>query len=299
MLPTLLGYLLAHAILFGPPHYMQARPMPKTKSATVRFTVVDGLGSKLADARVESFTNQKGGPELAKEFHVDRFRDLKASGVPYGDYILRVLAAGFPELERPVHISDPDVRLDVCVRTASVHIVLDYDLAGTSAEFKVESFKSRDDGADLVSRFQHGTGTKIPYGPYDLAVFAHLGTGSRRVDVFQPETWVIVGPETYGETEVLAPRKPFTGTVENISPEDEPVFVRLMGIYFNYSLDDRVAVKGTSGTFTLVGFEPYGRYLLLTIGKKGILDIRPFDITQTSPIVIKLHGETTTPTEQH
>jgi len=89
------------------------------------------------------------------------------------------------------------------------------------------------------------------------------------------------------------------GRVENIQPGDEPVFVRLMGTYFCYSLDAKVSVTGTTGTFQLVGDEPYGRYLLLTVGSKGILDIRECDINQEGPIVIKAHSLENVPKTEH
>jgi hypothetical protein len=49
----------------------------------------------------------------------------------------------------------------------------------------------------------------------------------------------------------------------------------------------------------LAGDDPYGKYLLLTIGKNGILDVRPFDTDLKGPIVIKLHEKEDGSKEQH
>jgi len=251
--------------------------------------VSDGLGSTLPSAHLDSFKNKGTGAELAGAFHLDRFGELAAVDVPYGEYALMVSAEGFPEAERPIKVADLDVRLTVTMRSATVHLVRDADLAGDWSKSRVVSFTDLAGDLELAPHFDGMTATRIPYGVYELQVFDRLGRARRRVDVFQPEVWVIFGPETYGELDVLGPRKVITGTIQNIRQEDTPIFVRLMGTYFNYSLDDKVTITGSSGTFTLAGNEPYGKYLLMVIGKNGVLDLTEFDINQSAPLLIELH----------
>ena len=167
--------------------------------------VFDGLGGMITDAQVRSFKNHDSGTDLAHHFHLDRFQRLAATAVPYGDYLLRVSAKGFSDAERSVHVAANDVSVNICVRTATVHLLLDFDLSGRQSEVTVNSFVNRDGDFDLASHFQDKLGLKIPYGTYDLQVFHHLGYARRRVDVFQPEIWVILGIETYGESEALGP----------------------------------------------------------------------------------------------
>jgi len=299
MINLLLAFCLSQAAMFAAPHSATIPPHHQGASANVRIRVFDGLGGIITNAQVKSFKNLESGVELASHFRLDRSQELGATSVPYGDYELKVSAAGFPEAERPVHVAATDVNVGICVRTATVHLVLDFDLPGTSTAFRVDSFVNRDGDFDLASHFQDKLGLKIPYGTYDLQVFHHLGYARRRVDLFQPEVWVILGIETYGESEALGPRTTFAGRIENIQPGDEPLFVRLVGTYFSYSLDAKVSVTGTSGTFQLVGDEPYGRYLLLTVSSKGILDIREFDPNQDTPIVVRLHGPENVRKAQH
>jgi hypothetical protein len=152
---------------------------------------------------------------------------------------------------RVVRVATAEV--PVSAKTATVHLVPDFDLVGAWADFRIDSFRSRDEDLNLAARFQGRTATKIPYGIYDLRISHRLGLARRRVDVFQPDVWVIFGIETYGESAARGPRNVFTGTIENINPDDEPVFVRAMAAYFDYSLDGKVTVKGRSGTFYLGG----------------------------------------------
>jgi len=257
--------------------------------ATVRVETVDGLGGKVTDAKIVSFKNQKNGHDLAKSFHVDRFLDSTASGVPYGRYDLRVQAPGFPEADRIVDVLGPEVSVEVCVRTATVHLVSAVDLDQAFTGLRVNSFKSREDNLDLAGQFRGGTASKIPYGVYDLWADHPLGSAHRRVDVFQQEVWVIVGLEVYGELpEHRAPGRTISGRIENITAGDEPLYVRLVGIYVGFSIDDKVRVAGSSGTFTLAGLNPFAKFFLITVGRRGILDVRQLDTSQTNPIVVDL-----------
>ncbi|MGD0842385.1 MAG: hypothetical protein ABSA32_14630 [Candidatus Acidiferrales bacterium] len=89
-----------------------------------------------------------------------------------------------------------------------------------------------------------------------------------------------------GEHDYLGPSQVLAGTVNHLNPDEEPVHVRLVGIYLDYEIDDRVKVSGTTGTFSLAGNNPGGKFLLVTTGRKGVLDIREIDIPAKSPVII-------------
>lgn len=272
------------------------------KTATVSFFVDDAMGHPdLQRGVVKSFKNLKTGRDLAARFHLNRMLEPEARKIPFGHYDLVFAQPGFPDLERPVDVLQSDVDVELCVTTATVHIVpILYSASGRYMDFeaKVASFKGDDFGLDLASRFKKNTVTNVPYGTYDLRVEnKYFYTIERKVDVFQPEVWVLIQPilddlgdRTLGTTMTLS------GTIKNLDPTDEPIYVRLVNIfpdsmYTAAAGDTKVIVSGNSGTFTLAVALSRGTYTLVTFGRSGILDFRKVEITdlyRQNPIVIDL-----------
>lgn len=270
------------------------------KTATVSFFVDDAMGhSDLQRGVVKSFKNLKTGRDLAARFHLNRMLEPEAHKIPFGHYDLVFAQPGFPDLERPVDVLQSDVDVQLCVTTATVHIVPILPLSGKYADFeaKVASFKGDDYGLDLASRFKKNTVTNVPYGTYDLRV-ENQGFYSieQYVDVFQPEVWVLIRP-ILGTVEesTLGPAVILSGTIKNLDPAEEPIYVRLVSIFpdrlYTAAADTKVAVSGNSGTFTLAGVLSPGSYSLVTFGRSGILDFRKVGVTapyRQNSIVIDL-----------
>ena len=85
-----------------------------------------------------------------------------------------------------------------------------------------------------------------------------------------------------------AAKRVVSGTIKNFDKSEEPVYVRLTGLYLDYVIEDRLDVSGNSGTFTLAGDTPEGEFLLITIGRTRVLDTREIKIPQNNPLVIDL-----------
>lgn len=276
--------------------------LPLTRSARVSFGVVDGLGrGNLRGGTVKSFKNLKTGRDLAKHFHLNRFLWQEATGVPYGSYDLKFDQPGFPERERPVQVAQHEVDFEVCVRTATVHIVPVYTFGKYSdLEAEVKSFKNDEYALDLASSFKRNTATNVPYGTYELRVEnPAFFTVKQQADVFQPEVWVLIQPIVGSvESTFPAPTVTLSGTVKNLDPDEEPIYIRLVDVFpgtaFSAAVDTRVAVSGNSGTFTLTGTPSSGEYSLVTFGRSGILDFRRIEVTEdfTRSIVIDLGRNT-------
>ncbi|HSS97773.1 MAG TPA: hypothetical protein VLK33_12120 [Terriglobales bacterium] len=265
-------------------------------TAVVRVTIIDSPGGRLEGGKVAHFKNRATGQDLASRFHLDRFLDQAAAGIPFGKYDVIITQPGFPASERPVEVFKQEIALQVCVRTATVHLV---DLGplntSSSIETLVSSFRNRVDEYELASRFKNGVADNVPYGTYDIRVSKRYATPlERRVDVFQPDVWIVTSLQLspISLPEYRAPANVVAGRLENIDPADATLYVSLVGIHSNFRIDDRVSVTGTSGTFSLAGFNPSGDFLLLTYGSKGILDIRCVQLPTKTSIVVDLGTHT-------
>jgi hypothetical protein len=291
---NLITYGLACISLLGTARSVNADPSPKQGTATISITVVDGLGNRLKGGEIRSFRDQKTSRDWSKNFHLDSSLDYAASGIPYGHYDLLVHQADFGDVEMPVDISRAEVFLEACMRKANVHIVaLDSFGNPDLGAIKVDSFRDDANDSDLAGHFEGNEGTKIPYGIYELGASAK---GSfpvrRRVDVFQPEVWVVIGLGLADALpEFLAPTWSLNGTIYNIPLDEMPLYVKLSPIYTDYSADAKVEVSGTRGTFRLAGADPWGKFALITIGKTGVLDIRVIDIRANSSVNLDLKQE--------
>lgn len=175
---------------------------------------------------------------------------------------------------------------------ATVHIVVVDGFGRDLGEAKVDSFKNTDSGQDFSRHFRGNVSKDIPYSVYQVRV--HISgyfSGQVTAQVFQPDVWVVVGLR-YGEELPIypAPRLQLTGAVKNIDPGEQPVYIRLVAVYSNFMMDTRVNVLGRSGTFTLAGVIPDGEYILLTIGRTRVLDVRQLKVAfpAKEPIMIDL-----------
>jgi len=174
---------------------------------------------------------------------------------------------------------------------AIVHIVLVDGFGRYLGEAKVASFKNMDSGQDFSRYFQENTAKNIPYSVYQVRVHkTGYFSGQVTAQVFQPEVWVVVGLR-YGEElpAYPAPRLRLTGTVKNLDPSDQPVYMRLVGVYSDFMMDTRVNLD-QSRAFTFAGVIPDGAYILLTIGRTRVLDVRQLKVAfpAKEPIVIDL-----------
>ncbi len=173
---------------------------------------------------------------------------------------------------------------------ATVHLVGVDGFGHELGVLKVLSFKDEVYVHELRERFHQNMASKVPYGVYRLKV-GHVGswTTEKRVFVFKPDVWVILGLKlSVGDFEFPSPQWVVSGTVKNVDPAEEPVYVRLLGLYQDYSVEDRVDVLGRSGSFTLAGQNPQGRFLLVTLGHTHTLDVRELEIPAKTPIEIEL-----------
>lgn len=179
-------------------------------------------------------------------------------------------------------------------QTATVHVV---SMMWNGTEFgkvDVQSFRSIEgidpkssrnvEGKELKSLFAGGTAPKVPYGEYDLtAGLEGFYPDKRAVQVAQSEVWVVVEPELPdGDTVGFGPNFIVKGSVKNAYPGDEPIFVRLVGVYTAYTGDTKVQMSGNAGTFILSANVPFGRYVLITTGRRGVLDTRYINSEYTS-----------------
>jgi len=260
---------------------------PWSKTGAVYLYVVDGLSADPKVGQIKSFKNKQTGHDLAKTFRMDHHQQVKATGVAYGHYDLKLDQPGFPEVERSVDVFQPEVDLYVDVRTATVHLVPIHALGGSmDLEPKVVSFKGDAYGLDLASSFKANTARKVPYGVYDLLVEDRgFDPYKEQVDVLQPEVWVLaplqVGRLGPASTQILS------RTVKNLDPNEEPIYIRLVSVFpdgvDSPAIDSKLDISGNSGIFDLIGVFSSREYALMTIGRSGILDFRRIEITANSP----------------
>jgi hypothetical protein len=173
---------------------------------------------------------------------------------------------------------------------ATVHIVVVDGSGRDIGEAEVDSFKYYE---DFSKHFRGNTAKEIPYGEYNVRVHkTGFTSGEITAQVFQPVVWVVVALSVGGTLrgEYTGARLQLTGTVTNIDPSEQPVYIRLSAIYSNFIMDTRVNVRDQSGAFTLAGVIPDGEYILLTIGRTRVLDMRQFKVAfpAKEPIMIDL-----------
>jgi len=265
--------------------------------ATIMFDVTNGVDLKVGSSKltVESFLNVATNQELRRKFRYIK-GTWTADKIPYGRYTLKVSGDGFVPTGRLIDVCDLFAYVEVPTRFGMVRIetMLDLRSGGPKAPGKplhelvmVTSFR-REDGTDFSKQFKLGEADKIPYGIYELEAIGPLGgTIRREVDVFQPEVWVLAGfPVTFGDVFVSGPSLTLSGTVKNIPEAEKPVFVKLVGTDCDSMFDDKVSAS--SGSFSMAIWADNCSFLLFTIGKSGILDVRELSLPAHGGIEVDL-----------
>lgn len=151
-------------------------------------------------------------------------------------------------------------------------------------------FHNNWDGTEMSGLFHGGVADQIPYGSYDLKFALPLGLINREVDVFQPDVWVISDSQGfYGDRVYSGPSNIVRGEVRNIPVKERPIFLTMSAVNIPYMINSVVTdTDAGNGTFSFVGVNPNSVFMLYTIGKSGVLDVREFELPRKSDIVIDL-----------
>jgi hypothetical protein len=155
----------------------------------------------------------------------------------------------------------------------------------------VGKFQNTLDGTDMSDLFKDAVADHIPYGSYHLEAAVGLAGVERDVDVFQPDVWVFSDSKGfYGDSDgPSSPDNIVSGELRTIPANEKPVFMVMSGVYMPYTINSVVSdMANGNGTFSFIGTNPVGEYMLYTIGKSGILDAREFKAPRESKIVIDL-----------
>jgi hypothetical protein len=169
---------------------------------------------------------------------------------------------------------------------ATVHIVA-VDITGIHLSgASILSFKSIEGGKDFGPQFYDGSTSGVPFGIYQLKVVAPgFCPSEQRVQAFQSDVWTIVGLDL-GQENCSAAATQITGRVVKFDRVEEPIFVRISGLYVSSSLDAKI--DSESGNFQMTGKLANAPYVLTVIGKTRVLDTRILNLSTVHPIVIDL-----------
>lgn len=285
-----LWFAVMLTLMFGPIAEPQTRP---TTARVVGMVVTDGEGTKLNGSHIKSFINRKTNEDYTERFARDALHDVAGSNIPYGEYDVVLAQPGFADIKFTLAVSEPEVSFFLSARTAAVHLITLDNFGKPFGEAVVDWFGNQ--LLDLSGKFQNGVALRIPYGNYDLRLHSTILGASpvqRQVDVFTPDVYVLIGMDfdTREEGRYPVAKGSLSGVVKNLKESSQPIYVRLSGVYTNYLSDAKVKLSGTGGAFTIVGYIPMGKYVLLTASGRHVLDMREVEIgpTPLSPIVIEL-----------
>jgi len=82
-----------------------------------------------------------------------------------------------------------------------------------------------------------------------------------------------------GDAFISGPGSVVSGELKNIPASERPVFMIMSGVYFPFTMNSIVSEMGPgSGSFSFIGDNPSGEFMIYTIGKSGILDAREYNI---------------------
>lgn len=232
-----------------------------------------------------------------KKAHIDHLA-YYAAHVPNGRYRITLQSRSSSDsFGRLVDVCQqegnlPFEEVEVPREFARVHIVpLLEGISSVKADsadlVTVTTFQNRLDGTEMSGLFKKAVADQVPYGYYHLE---GIGVFNREVDVFQPDVWVFSGFQaTLGDSEISGPGNVVRGELKNIPANERPVFMTMSGVYMPYMINSVVSETGNgSGSFSFVASNPYGVFMLYTIGKSGILDARVFKTWRESEIIIDL-----------
>ncbi len=230
-----------------------------------------------------------------KKVHIDN-PAYYAAHVPFGRYRIKLRSkSSSVSFGRLIDVCQRDESVEVPREFARVHIFpllggLTSVEAESTATLKVTKFQNELDDTDISDQFKQGVADQIPYGNYDLEFLLGLGDVKREVDVFQPDVWVFSDSGGFnGDADITDPINVIRGGLKNIPSNERPIFMIMSGVYFPYTINSVVSDTGNgSGSFSFVGDNPGGRFMLYTVGKSGVLDARMFQIPRDSEIMIDL-----------
>lgn len=226
-----------------------------------------------------------------------------ASHVPKGRYRITLQSRSGPDsFGRLIDVCPqgnpqwnlPYESVEVPREFARVHIVpllTEFNSVKNDSAIVVGTFQNTWDGTDMFGLFKENVADHVPYGRYHFDAAAGLGVVERDVDVFQPDVWVFSDSAGfYGDSDgPSGPNNVVSGELKNIPANEKPVFMIMSGVYMPYTINSVVSdTDNGNGTFSFVGTNPFGEFMLYTIGKSGILDARVFKAPRESKIVIDL-----------
>jgi hypothetical protein len=174
--------------------------------------------------------------------------------------------------------------------TATVHLVVFAPSGHRLDEIQVDSFTSVETGKDFKSEFTGDFATGIPFGDYELT--AHrigFRTMRKSVHIYDPDSWVELGL-IVGKLDNFVGVE-LSGTVNNIPAGQEPAFIRIVGIFADRELTAKLNRRGRNATFKVAGEMPSGKYLIITIGRDRVLDVRRLDLPAKKQIIIDLERQ--------
>lgn len=176
--------------------------------------------------------------------------------------------------------------------TSNVHIILTEGFGRDIGSGIVKSFKNTD-GKDFAKSFHENNAFRIPYGIYDMEMEKDAWSpASREVHIYSPDVWIVVGMKGgEDERQCDVPQVSLNGKIIHSSRADEPIYLRLVGLYSGFLADERMQFHGEVGTFQFAGNMPYGKYLLLIRGNQGLLCTQELAInTYEERIEVDLSG---------
>ncbi len=168
--------------------------------------------------------------------------------------------------------------------TATIHLKIvaaeiDLDLG----EAWVTRFQSEETGEDYAKQFRNNRASGIPYGTYQIKLHQDgFYSAVRRIVVYQPEVWVVMGLEVGMEG---GPRvHTIIADIRPLPSATEEVWVRLVGVFTDTIIDSKVRSSGT----VLLAHVPVGHHVLIIRVGTRILATKPVTVPQRDPLIVEL-----------
>ena len=139
---------------------------------------------------------------------------------------------------------------------------------------EIDVFEDVRTKVDWSKKFRNGVGSDIPYGTYRLEVKKMLTSSGRSyfipearyVSISQPEKTIIIGFDSQLYGPLIGPGK-LTGMVSGDLPDGKQVFVRMVGLHSNVSVESSL---DSNRRFEMDGLT-FGPFLLTVFTNKLML----------------------------
>jgi len=196
------------------------------------------------------------------------------AGIVFGSlFVSLALACAFGQIAPPPAVTPQQV--------ATVEVIA-FDTRGPFlGAANVKTFESYDHH-EFASSFHDGRAEKIPFGVYRVVGSrTAYYSETRYVNIFQRNVTVVLGLSFGFEL----PEVPLTlrGRVLGLSaPPGKDTFVKLCGVYSNESFESAIDSRDM---FEFAGLRPSGVFLLLVVGKDGVLASRTITIPYVGPLL--------------